>query len=194
MQPRTPWKDIFTSVPFWAILVAHTCNNWGFYTLLTTMPMYMKKVLKFNISSVSIPFHKTTVFLFVRLRFTFKNFKVRQSEKKYKNENRTWIKIYVILDKSLKINTNFCEVLMQEISEFFLWHFITFHLLFGFLAHLVYQPKSLIQSCFVRHCHCISISIVIIICAHTPDTWLDIETSYLVHICTYVSHICTSNI
>ena len=27
------------------------------------------------------------------------------------------------------------------------------HKPFGFLAHLVYQPKSLIQSCFVR-CHC----------------------------------------
>ena len=53
-QPPTPWKDIFTSVPFWAILVAHTCNNWGFYTLLTTMPTYMKKVLRFNIANVSI--------------------------------------------------------------------------------------------------------------------------------------------
>ena len=30
---------------------------------------------------------------------------------------------------------------------------------------------------------------------HTsPGTWLDIETSYLVHICTYVPHICTPNI
>ena len=52
-QLSTPWKGIFTSAPFWAIVVAHVCNNWGFYTLLTTMPSYMKQVLKFDISSVS---------------------------------------------------------------------------------------------------------------------------------------------
>ena len=56
-----------------------------------------------------------------------------------------------------------------------------------FLAHLVYQPKSLIQSCFVhRHwCH---------LCTPPPGTGLDIETSYLVYICTYIPHMCTSNI
>ena len=32
------------------------------------------------------------------------------------------------------------------------------------------------------------------LCTPLPGTWLDIETSYLVHICTYVLHICTSNI
>ena len=32
------------------------------------------------------------------------------------------------------------------------------------------------------------------LCTPPPGTWLDIETSYLVHICTYVPHICTSNI
>ena len=26
-----------------------------------------------------------------------------------------------------------------------------------------------------------------------PGTWLDVETSYLVHICTYVAHICVAS-
>ena len=53
--------------------------------------------------------------------------------------------------------------------------------------------------------HALSIIIIgIVLCQHQrwhwhlcpppPGTWLDIETSYLVHICTHVPHICTSNI
>ncbi|XP_028410883.1 LOW QUALITY PROTEIN: sialin-like [Dendronephthya gigantea] len=46
---KTPWKSIMTSLPVWAIIVAHFTNNWGFYTLLTTMPTYFKEVLGVNI-------------------------------------------------------------------------------------------------------------------------------------------------
>ncbi|CAD5119812.1 DgyrCDS8396 [Dimorphilus gyrociliatus] len=49
-RPAVPWFSIFLSVPFWALITAHFCNNWGFYTLLTNMPRYMKIVLRFNIS------------------------------------------------------------------------------------------------------------------------------------------------
>ncbi|KAF5308048.1 hypothetical protein FQR65_LT06423 [Abscondita terminalis] len=47
----TPWKSIFTSLPFWAILIAQTGQNWGFSTLLTNIPRYMAKVLHFDIES-----------------------------------------------------------------------------------------------------------------------------------------------
>ncbi|XP_013411028.1 sialin [Lingula anatina] len=47
---KTPWFSILTSMPFWAILMAHMCNNWGFYTLLTTLPKYMREILKFDIA------------------------------------------------------------------------------------------------------------------------------------------------
>lgn len=47
----TPWRAFATSMPVWAIVVAHTCSNWGTYTLLTNMPAYMKEVLKFDIKS-----------------------------------------------------------------------------------------------------------------------------------------------
>lgn len=49
----TPWKHIFMSKEFWAILVAHSAQNWGFWTLLTEIPSYMKDVLEYDIKSVS---------------------------------------------------------------------------------------------------------------------------------------------
>lgn len=49
-----PWKDIFKSKPFLALMVAHLSQNWGFWTLLTLIPSYMKNVLEFDIKSVSI--------------------------------------------------------------------------------------------------------------------------------------------
>lgn len=49
----TPWKSIWTSLPFWAILLAHSGQSLGFWTLLTEIPSYMNKVLGVNIKSVS---------------------------------------------------------------------------------------------------------------------------------------------
>ena len=37
-----PWKAILKSKAVWAIIVAHFAENWGFYTLLTGMPTFMK--------------------------------------------------------------------------------------------------------------------------------------------------------
>lgn len=47
----TPWKSIVTSPAVWAICAAHTSNNWGFYTMLTCLPSYLKNVLKFDIKT-----------------------------------------------------------------------------------------------------------------------------------------------
>ncbi|XP_058452669.1 putative inorganic phosphate cotransporter isoform X3 [Malaya genurostris] len=47
----TPWKAIFTSAPMIALIIAHSSHNWGFWTLLTEMPTYMKNVLGLNIKS-----------------------------------------------------------------------------------------------------------------------------------------------
>jgi MFS transporter, ACS family, solute carrier family 17 (sodium-dependent inorganic phosphate cotransporter), other len=55
-----PWKKVFTSVPFLAILIAHTCSNFGWYMLLIELPFYMKQILAFNIKEnavlTAIPF------------------------------------------------------------------------------------------------------------------------------------------
>ncbi|XP_017785014.1 PREDICTED: putative inorganic phosphate cotransporter [Nicrophorus vespilloides] len=47
----TPWKDMFMSMPMWAILIAHCGQNWGFWTLLTQIPKYMDKILGFNLNA-----------------------------------------------------------------------------------------------------------------------------------------------
>ncbi len=51
-KPPIPYKAIFTSVPFYAILIAHTAQNWGFYTLLSELPTYMSNILHFDIKEV----------------------------------------------------------------------------------------------------------------------------------------------
>ena len=52
-----PFKEMFLSLPVWALLIAHAGNNWGMYTLLTEMPTYLTTVHHFDISSVSEAFH-----------------------------------------------------------------------------------------------------------------------------------------
>ena len=44
-----PWQSMMTSKAVWAIIVAHFAENWGFYTLLTGMPTFMKDVLGYKL-------------------------------------------------------------------------------------------------------------------------------------------------
>lgn len=57
---KIPWRAVLTSPPFLAILIAHTCSNWGWYMVLIELPLYMKTVLNFNMNEnavlTSIPF------------------------------------------------------------------------------------------------------------------------------------------
>ncbi|XP_035729805.1 putative inorganic phosphate cotransporter [Vespa mandarinia] len=46
---RTPWKEIFTSIPMWALIIVHCGQSWGYWTLLTEMPTYLNSVLGFDI-------------------------------------------------------------------------------------------------------------------------------------------------
>jgi len=46
---RTPWRRILTSLPFLSLLLAHCANNWGFWTLLTQIPTFLKNVLNMDI-------------------------------------------------------------------------------------------------------------------------------------------------
>ncbi|XP_059615082.1 putative inorganic phosphate cotransporter isoform X2 [Phlebotomus argentipes] len=45
----TPWMQIFTSLPFLSLMLVHCGHNWGFWTLLTKIPTYMKNVLDMDI-------------------------------------------------------------------------------------------------------------------------------------------------
>ena len=79
---------------------------------------------------------------------------------------KKWPKFAYLKSKvlHLKFRVMWDGVYNDHLSKFFLsnkpdnnlWYFTNFsyHFIWFFLAHLVYQPKSLIQSCFVHHCWC----------------------------------------
>ncbi|KAK9293816.1 hypothetical protein QLX08_011335 [Tetragonisca angustula] len=50
-EMAVPWKSIFTSVPFWALIYTNTFGNFCWYFLLTQLPLYMNKILRFDITS-----------------------------------------------------------------------------------------------------------------------------------------------
>ncbi|XP_023014226.2 putative inorganic phosphate cotransporter [Leptinotarsa decemlineata] len=49
----TPWKSIFTSVPFITLIITHCAQNWGFWTLLTEIPSFLKNIMGLNIATNS---------------------------------------------------------------------------------------------------------------------------------------------
>ncbi|EDX07390.1 GD25524 [Drosophila simulans] len=50
-SPPIPFKAIIKSLPFYAILFAHMGHNYGYETLMTELPTYMKQVLRFSLKS-----------------------------------------------------------------------------------------------------------------------------------------------
>ncbi|ESO91410.1 hypothetical protein LOTGIDRAFT_63537, partial [Lottia gigantea] len=46
---KTPWIKMFKSPAVLACITAHACNNWTNYTLLTSLPLFMREVLEFDI-------------------------------------------------------------------------------------------------------------------------------------------------
>ena len=60
-----PWKEVLSSPPVWALIVANFCNSWGFFTFLD-LPQYFNNVLGKNISEnaifTSLPFLVTFLF------------------------------------------------------------------------------------------------------------------------------------
>jgi ACS family sodium-dependent inorganic phosphate cotransporter-like MFS transporter 5 len=50
----TPWRDMFLSVPYWAIIATHVGQNFGYYVLLTELPTYLANILHFDIKSNSL--------------------------------------------------------------------------------------------------------------------------------------------
>lgn len=48
-----PWKAIFTSGPVWGIIFGHLASDWGLYTILICLPMFLVDILHFDIQTVS---------------------------------------------------------------------------------------------------------------------------------------------
>ncbi|XP_011205591.2 putative inorganic phosphate cotransporter [Bactrocera dorsalis] len=51
---KTPWLKILTSLPFLVLLLAQCAYAWGFWTMMTEIPSYMKNILKQDIQSNAI--------------------------------------------------------------------------------------------------------------------------------------------
>ncbi|KAK3915848.1 Putative inorganic phosphate cotransporter [Frankliniella fusca] len=45
----TPWRGILLSLPVWGLAVAQVGHDWGFFTMVTDLPKYMKSVLQVSI-------------------------------------------------------------------------------------------------------------------------------------------------
>ena len=43
MADRIPWQRIFREPAVWAIVIAHLCNNFGFYIILLWLPSYLTR-------------------------------------------------------------------------------------------------------------------------------------------------------
>ncbi|XP_067934784.1 sialin-like [Watersipora subatra] len=67
---NTPWLEMAKSPVLWATSCAHFCHNWGFYTLLTCLPTYMKDVLQFDIAKDSLLSSLPYVFMWVMIIVT----------------------------------------------------------------------------------------------------------------------------
>jgi len=44
-HPPTPWREILTCLPVWAVAVTYFAHRWAFSTLATCLPLYMHDVL-----------------------------------------------------------------------------------------------------------------------------------------------------
>ncbi|XP_077291691.1 sialin [Arctopsyche grandis] len=49
-----PWRAMLTSGPVWAIIITHGMSVFGYFTVITQLPTYMKTILHFDIKSNGI--------------------------------------------------------------------------------------------------------------------------------------------
>jgi ACS family sodium-dependent inorganic phosphate cotransporter len=49
-----PWQRFFRERAFWALLCAHFCTNWTWYTFLTWLPTYLVQVRHFSLTEMGI--------------------------------------------------------------------------------------------------------------------------------------------
>lgn len=49
-----PWRKVFKNMSVWAIIVAHFCNNWTLFLILSWLPTFLSGVYEIDIASVGI--------------------------------------------------------------------------------------------------------------------------------------------
>jgi len=69
IAPPPPWKSIFTSTAVYAICASHFSENWGFYTLITQLPTFLKDTLEYDLNKTGFlsaaPYLAMGILLFV---------------------------------------------------------------------------------------------------------------------------------
>jgi ACS family sodium-dependent inorganic phosphate cotransporter len=53
-KQSVPWGRFMTSSAVWAVITAHFCFNWGYYTLLAWLPSYFELALGLNVEKSSL--------------------------------------------------------------------------------------------------------------------------------------------
>ncbi|XP_068218359.1 putative inorganic phosphate cotransporter [Palaemon carinicauda] len=48
MRMKVPWADVWTSIPFWTLIILAWGDSFGFYTFLTEIPTYLKNIQHFG--------------------------------------------------------------------------------------------------------------------------------------------------
>ncbi|ETN58282.1 Sialin, Sodium/sialic acid cotransporter [Anopheles darlingi] len=64
-----PWGAILTSGPVWSLIVASFAENWGFYTLLTQLPTFLKDTMHFELQTAG--FLSALPYLVLGLQLSF---------------------------------------------------------------------------------------------------------------------------
>ena len=63
------YSQIFSTPAFWALLLAHCGHSWGYYTLLTEIPTYLKNIQHFSLEDngfmSALPYICMSAFSFV---------------------------------------------------------------------------------------------------------------------------------
>ncbi len=64
-----PWNSIFKSKAVWAIVIAHTAENWGIYTMLTEMTLFLAEIMDFKVDKAgavaALPYLVMAIFLYL---------------------------------------------------------------------------------------------------------------------------------
>nr|XP_006822249.1 PREDICTED: sialin-like [Saccoglossus kowalevskii] len=66
---HVPWTSVFSSLQVWGLTIGHFCQNWGHYTLLTSLPIYLDQVLGFGLAANGFISSLTSLTLWIFMMF-----------------------------------------------------------------------------------------------------------------------------
>ncbi len=99
-KEKPPWKEILTSVPMWGITIGHFGACWGYYTLFTQMPTYLKDIQHLDIKTVTR--FVVNIYVCTHFAITLQHFiQSTASEHLFSLVVVTWLNAKVTRQKSL---------------------------------------------------------------------------------------------